>query len=239
MLVVLGGERLQAGQVSLIKLISQQIVVVLVVAPFILFGAISRFRWNDIGLAWPTPRRSILLLWPLLPYVGFFIAVASRHWPPQELVTKLVVNAILIGIGEELMFRGILLRAALTSFKLWPAVFLTSLMFGGAHTFNVFLTGRLDQAIIQALSATILGMFLAAVRLRTQSLFPAILAHASWNVAIFSFGVSNGASVAVAQFGLSRIWEPAAALTAFEFPLLLYAVFILNRSTEKQRNQLK
>ena len=59
---------------------------------------------------------------------------------------------------------------------------LSSLLFGLVHILNVFVGFPLNSEVVQVLSALGFGMFLAAVRLRTNSLRPGILAHSFWDL---------------------------------------------------------
>jgi len=83
------------------------------------------------------------------------------------------------------MFRGILFQGLLSSFNIWPAILLTSLLFGSVHLSNVFITGDFVDAMIQVLQATLGGIWFLALRLRTRSVYPAMLMHGLWDFAIF------------------------------------------------------
>ena len=60
----------------------------------------------------------------------------------------------------------------------WPAVLLSSLLFGLAHLGNTALRGVSFLIVLQAFGAAIQGIGLAALRLRTNTIWPLIAIHA-------------------------------------------------------------
>ncbi len=100
-------------------------------------------------------------------------------------------NTSLVGLSEELMFRGVLLQALRQTVSIWPAVALTTLAFGAVHSLNVFITGDLGAALIQSTAAALSGLFFIAPRLRTGSLWPSIAVHGLWDGAAFLVALSS------------------------------------------------
>lgn len=99
-----------------------------------------------------------------------------------------VFEILLVPLGEELVFRGILLGWLLsrlsndhtepTAARL--AVLFDGVAFGAAHASNVFF-GAGDFVIVQVLAATALGLIFGTLRVRTRSLAAPILLHALVN----------------------------------------------------------
>ena len=90
------------------------------------------------------------------------------------------------------MFRGILLQAFRHRMAIWPAILITSLLFGGIHSLNVFTTGHLLTSVIQSGAALLSGLLFIAIRLRTGSLWPAIITHGLWDFGTFTLGAAGG-----------------------------------------------
>lgn len=80
--------------------------------------------------------------------------------------------AILVPIFEELLFRGIILHFFQTRFSFWVAAIGSSFIFGIAHTYSV---GVMVVTFI-------LGMFMAILCKKTNSIIPAILLHMMNNI---------------------------------------------------------
>jgi membrane protease YdiL (CAAX protease family) len=102
------------------------------------------------------------------------------------MIFTLLGSVLLIGIGEELMFRGITLetlRKIGRTTELKTALWAT-LIFGGAHASNVFTEG--PGAFLQAVVASASGLlFYVVLRVSGTMLVPIIL-HAGWDFSLFS-----------------------------------------------------
>lgn len=149
-------------------------------------------RWRDIGLRDLPAARSLLLAWlPMVYIVGGFALSIRLGLPPATVVGWVLFNTLLVGLSEELMFRGVLFQALRHTVSIWPAVALTTLAFGAIHSLNVFVTGDLRAAVIQSTAAALSGLFFIALRLRTGSLWPCIVVHGLWDCAAFLLAMST------------------------------------------------
>jgi len=70
----------------------------------------------------------------------------------------------------------------------------TTLVYGSVHLLNGFLTGNFSAALFQALQATLIGLMLIAIRLRTKSIYPAMVTHGLYNFAVFTLGIAAGSA---------------------------------------------
>jgi len=97
----------------------------------------------------------------------------------------LLSGAALIGLGEELMFRGIVVVALRDAghresrVTLWSAV-----AFGAAHTVNFFVDG--GGHVLQIATTLVMGWFLYLVRRLTGGLLVPVVIHALWDFGLFS-----------------------------------------------------
>ncbi len=105
------------------------------------------------------------------------------HTQPLHFILFGLYSA-LVGLFEEIVFRGILFSLLLSYFErtqkgfLWVYV-LSSLIFGGMHLLNVFQSGV--AAILQAGYSILTGGLFAYVWIKTKNiLFPALI-HAVYN----------------------------------------------------------
>lgn len=151
-----------------------------------LAAVVMVFSWNDIGFDPPRPLRSLRLLWLPAIYLGLFLALALvLGLPPATVTGFILLNTLLVGISEETMFRGILFAGLRSKFRIWPAIWITTVIFGAVHVFNVLFTGQLMLAAAQAVAAFMSGTMFMAIRIRTNSLIPVILLHAAWDFLLF------------------------------------------------------
>lgn len=158
----------------------------LLAAAFVLGIAWASGR-EQMGLRLPSPASSIRLVWLPLLYVVIMAVLNTLLGLPSERVLRIAAtNMLLVGLSEELMFRSILFRGMLSRFTIWPAILLTSFMFGIVHSLNAFTTGRLDQALLQSLTAFMQGLAYLAIRIRTDSVWPMVLVHGMWDFSLIS-----------------------------------------------------
>ena len=133
--------------------------------------------WRLVGYNRPVAWRNLrLLLIPLaavlLPLVAGFRAIDTPT------VIFLLVGYLLTGIYEETLFRGVILRI-LGPKGVWPAVLISSVLFGLAHSTNLFLrfSGQPLMVGLQMFGAFTFGIGMAALRLRTNTIWPVIFLH--------------------------------------------------------------
>jgi len=112
-----------------------------------------------------------------------------------------LVAAIIAGVVEETMFRGLLFRLSSKILGTWGALLFTAALFGAAHAFNRGATVSSSLAIV--IEA---GVLLGAAYAATQRLWVPIGLHIGWNFtegSIFSMSVSgNSVSAGLIQGSL-------------------------------------
>lgn len=117
LIVVVGGGLLQVkGQpTQLDELIKSQLVYGVLAAIVFLSGTITYFNWWDkIGWKGPNSSRNLRLL--SLPALFLFIMlliVLFTGLPSTRVLLIVIINTLMVGISEELMFRGVLFMASL------------------------------------------------------------------------------------------------------------------------------
>ncbi|MFW2335901.1 CPBP family intramembrane glutamic endopeptidase [Ilumatobacter sp.] len=162
--------------------------------------------WLPVGL-------SVLLAAGIITWLGWWRPVVSDDRPVQRWVwivpavvgvtilvvfdygnlssiggsftVTLLLGSLLVGTGEELMFRGL----AVTTFRandfsetrvaLW-----SSLLFGAAHLSNLIVEG--PGALVQVVIVSFGGYLFYLMRRVSGTILLPILAHALWDAALFS-----------------------------------------------------
>jgi membrane protease YdiL (CAAX protease family) len=109
---------------------------------------------------------------------------------PATLWAALALLALIPGVTEEILFRGILFRFIEKTAGSWVALGVTSALFGIAHIFNP------NASFVAAFAIAVeAGLLLGAVYMLTRRLWAAIGLHAAWNFTqgwIFGLPVSGG-----------------------------------------------
>jgi len=140
--------------------------------------------WMSAGFTPPSQWRRLRLLWLL----GLFLVLPALdltrgiHVPGRELIPA-VLYVILATSMEELFYRGIILRSIIR-YGVVPAVIVSSALFGASHVNNLFASSSIAPVYVldQAWVAALIGIFLAAIRLRMNTIWPTIAAHAAYDL---------------------------------------------------------
>ncbi|MFG2313000.1 CPBP family intramembrane glutamic endopeptidase [Streptomyces sp. NPDC048566] len=147
--------------------------------------------WKEV-LHYRVPVQRWVRWVPILMLIGAVINIDFPNLTQQSasLTGCLVLLVMLVGVGEELMFRGIgvqvFKRAGLSEAKiaLW-----TSVVFGLAHLSNALDEGA--RAILQALIVSTSGYFLyLCLRVAGTILLP-MLVHACWDFGLLSSQIGS------------------------------------------------
>jgi len=88
----------------------------------------------------------------------------------SDLALTILGIVVMAAVCEEAMFRGFIMTSLLKRKKVWPAIFITAIGFGIYH---------LDPWAIPEIVIT--GIFLGWLVVRTGSIYPSVIAHASFN----------------------------------------------------------
>ena len=117
-----------------------------------LTGIITYLRWwPQVGWKSPNNFRDLRLLWPpALSLLFMLLIVLYANLPSLGVLMIVIINTMMVGINEELMFRGILFYGASSSFGIWRAVWITAIIFGSVHILNSLITGDFRASVLQA-----------------------------------------------------------------------------------------
>lgn len=125
---------------------------------------------------WKIFSRSVMVDFFIIYYL---IAIITNFSAMHHIIFYFVL-ASLIGIAEEITFRGMVLGSFIHNWRgknpILGGVLLSSLIFGLTHAVNAF-SQPLINTIVQIVVAFSLGIILAFMYLRTNNLFTSILLH--------------------------------------------------------------
>lgn len=126
--------------------------------------------WRRIGFNRPAHWREIHLLWlpALLALVVPFLNGSSSMG--LSTTAYLVLAYALVGLREEALYRGIILRVLR---PIGPArsVLITSVLFGSAHLANLLVRSNPVLVFAQVIGAFCFGVAMGALRLRTNTIW--------------------------------------------------------------------
>jgi membrane protease YdiL (CAAX protease family) len=158
----------------------------------LLLAAVGLGRWWNappfarFDLTWGALAAGVAATAPLI--VGLYWCLGTR-WPPiarlmevvEERVAPLFAGAsvrhlatvaLLAGVGEEALFRGVLQEALAGAMPGWAALLVASLIFGTVHWVT---------AAYAALAAVV-GLYLGLLYLISDNLLAPIVAHALYDL---------------------------------------------------------
>jgi membrane protease YdiL (CAAX protease family) len=155
------------------------------------FWVTRYFGWQAIGFRPLDPKQ---LLW-FLPSIAVLIAMwvvcltglsqtslSAAQW---QLFAVAGFTTLLVGLGEEIMYRGIVLHAFLTTNRVRWAMLVSAIGFALLHAVNVF-GGVPLLAVPMQLGMTFLwGLFFAPLMLKFNNIVPLIIFHWLWDFVLF------------------------------------------------------
>ncbi|OVE79104.1 hypothetical protein BVY00_01180 [bacterium G20] len=100
---------------------------------------------------------------------------------PTDRLIALIALVILPPLGEEILMRGYLYSGLRARLRFWPAMVITSLLFGIAH----LSTGANGALWVAGVDTFLLSFVLVALRERTGALYAPIMVHGLNNLVAF------------------------------------------------------
>lgn len=180
-------------------------------------------------------------LWWLTPPLALSALIAMWAFssgapiPAAYFLYTTAALVVLVGVFEEIVFRGMLLSALETRMNLIAAVLLSSLLFGVTHYVNLFQGQSFSGTTIQVLHSTGSGVHYAALMLVTGSIWAPVLVHSVWDAAISMTAVMPINETAV-QWGLGSTW-PLLVVEPMYGALILFVVLRHRGKTHRHETE--
>ena len=135
------------------------------------------------GLAgWPKDMKRYLFFIPMwLLATGNIWGGFAPSYQGISLVYALL-SMILVGFVEEMIFRGFLFRAMLSTDKAAQAIIVSAVTFGIGHIVNLFTGQACFETVMQIIFAISWGFILTMVCYKSGSIIPCIAAHSMIDV---------------------------------------------------------
>lgn len=127
---------------------------------------------------------------PVLLILATFVASASSGFTDNGLIIYVLVGTLLVGIGEETAYRGVVLNALAARMSLpWAAV-ASAVLFGLMHSVNVFLQPA-GTTIGQVVTTSLIGLFFGFVYvLSGGNLILVVVLHWLWDFGLIAAQVA-------------------------------------------------
>lgn len=103
---------------------------------------------------------------------------------PVYLLYMIPIAFLLVGPGEELVFRGVVQGKLREAFGVWPGILLASAVFGLVHW--LALVGSGSGRLVYVAVAAALGLALGTVYEYSENILVPIVIHGCWNAMLFA-----------------------------------------------------
>ena len=214
----------------------------LLAGPPLLLAWLAHYDWIET-FSWRKPAMIALLAGLLLgiglsPWMQFAAMIQQKLWPRSmesqlELLKKILplierhpillptLIGALAGLCEETLFRGPIQRGLMRRLGIRPAIFIAAVLFAAAH---------LDVPGMPI--RTFLGVMLGWLVVRTGSIFPAMLMHASYDItqlAYVSFEVHRQGAQKLLNEAATTATEPINVWVLVAGAILIAVAIVLLR----------
>ena len=153
---------------------------------------------NEIGLRKTEPGslRETLLFIPLI-LSELPLMLVGVDFKSFTYVSVLAFFTLMVGISEELYFRGIILKLLKDNYSVTQTIVISALVFGIGHIAGILAGKSIVEGLLQIINAIMFGILAAEIVILTKSLFPVIIWHFLFNfVNYISLAISTSEYIA-------------------------------------------
>lgn len=198
------------------------------------------FRENKTGWLRSFYTGGFFVVYCLYCFIGqIFGCVLAGHADirPFHEIIFYIIAICLVGLVEELVFRGVILNLLLNSFPktrkgITGAIILGGIMFGLMHFINIASGVKFSSALIQVISASLLGILFCTVYATTRNFWIVVIFHAAIDMgALMSTGIFDNGGI------VSQI-NTYSAMNAIAFIILGIPMFVMLRKSRRIRMEM-
>lgn len=176
------------------------VAVPLLILSLVMLAYLRRTRiGTDVGLGIPgavSPARMWFYL-PLAALIALPLIGGVRGDLTAVAVVAIIVQFVCVGFLEEVLFRGMLLRALLEKWRPVWAVLLSGVTFGVGHAASMMVGQSGGDTVLQIINATVVGLIFTLVVLVTGSLTAVIVVHVFYNIIAVLTDTHEGVGIIV------------------------------------------
>ena len=239
-------ERSTAAAVSLASELMLSLLIILIARKI----GISKGWFSAAGIV-----KGLLLGWLGIVYSAVIFILILITAPPEYFAApkpwpllSAVCTAFAVGLFEEVLMRGIVLNTLLNKKgaerkDVLKACWISSALFGAMHLANILAQAGFIETIGQVIYAAFMGMYFAAVYIRSKSLWAPIILHAAFDLPQFIMsamlseqGLSAEMELQAAQ-STSEAISSAAGSAAMILPFLIAALILLRKGKINGREE--
>ncbi len=178
--------------------------------------------------------------WWLLEFGLFTVAVLAAQVflgnyknADMTLIWTVVATTVIVGIGEEMLFRGLIYTAYKEKHGVFVGILVSSFVFGFLHITNLAGGAELGATLFQMLNAGLSGVVSAWVFYKTENLVPTIIYHGIWDM-MGLVGTIVTVDVATYLSLVQTVFETASGIV-----ILVYAIINLRKGYKNPEDRPK
>lgn len=168
--------------------------------------------------------RKTLLFMPLV-LCKLPLILTGVNFKGYTYVITLTFFTLMVGISEELYFRGIILKLLKDNFPIKQAVAICALIFGIGHIANALSGTSTIYVFLQIINAIVFGILATEIVVITKSLIPIIIWH-------FAFDFINYIALAT---GKTEIF----VIGLQEIIMIIYAYYLYSKISSENKDASK
>lgn len=187
---------------------------------------IRRVHIKEIGLRKMKSgniRKTQLLM--LLILCELPLILTGVNFKSYTYVSTLAFFTLMVGISEELYFRGIILKLLKDNFPVKQAVAISALIFGIGHIANALSGASTIYVFLQIINAIVFGILATEIVVISKSLIPIIIWH-------FAFDFINHITLAT---GITEIF----VIGLQEIIMIIYACYLYSKISLGNKDESK
>lgn len=141
------------------------------------------------NLKWVIP----FIIFIMIMLMGYFVT-ATNLSANLLLISLICVTTLLVGISEEIIFRGIIFHNFLAKFSPIKSIFISALFFASLHIVNILGGMSFNAMLAQFISTFLLGVTFAGITYKIKNITPLIIYHWLWDFILIS-GMVAGTNI--------------------------------------------
>lgn len=148
----------------------------------------KNFIWSEIGFQKTEKKHLLWLLPTLLAIITILIfsfqdasSLSGSQW---FAIAVGLFMAMLIGVGEEVVYRGAVLHSFIKNRPVWIGMIISAVLFSLVHAVNVFGGMSTPDMLGQLQGTLITGLLYAPIAILLRNIWPLIIIHGLWDFSI-------------------------------------------------------
>ncbi|XVG98794.1 CPBP family intramembrane glutamic endopeptidase [Eubacteriales bacterium KG127] len=133
---------------------------------------------KEIKYSLPRYKLFMILFIPVI-LVSIFAIIKKAEFSYSFFIT--LIGALLVGVNEELVYRGIIFTNAVGEKGLMKGIFISATAFSLLHAVNILGGLTLGAVIVQLISTFIAGLFFATSYRYTKNIWILVVYHGLWD----------------------------------------------------------